>query len=363
MVLSRQAGILILDNQSKQSKEQSNTEQQDLQDIILSREDGFGVALKRAREERNLSIGDVAKELHLDKKFIQAIETEDYTLLPAPAFVCGYIRNYAKLIELQPEALIADYKKGEALEPELKVSKQKRIRDFSIKSTFFLLLFKLLLLLCLVFGSWYLWLYISEHYINVSTTTNDNMELSIEAPITDSLTVFSENDSEEKLSLPVIDNYVTENTVIEVNENTIDVVDEVTTGEAATGEVATETSLPEVERSFDNVVTIVSAENSTDRISTDIDEAAELKESLNIVTNRQLMLDFSGNSWIKIKDANGKTLSSGTQKSGIVLKLEGQRPYDMTIGNAQKVKVYIDGQLFDHSAFINKNGIARFTLP
>ena len=96
MVVSRETGILILEQQS---------DQQELKDIIASKEDGFGFIFKQARIEKKLSIDDITRGLHLDKKIIVALENEDYAQLPAPAFVCGYIRNYAKFLRIQSEPL------------------------------------------------------------------------------------------------------------------------------------------------------------------------------------------------------------------------------------------------------------------
>lgn len=361
MVLSKQAGILILDKQS-----QINTDQQKLEDIISSREDGFGSILRRRREEKNMTLSDVVRQLHLDEKFIQAIECEDNTQLPAPAFVCGYIRNYARLLDLQHEGLIADYKKSlgeQVIEPELKVTKQKQISNSSIKSTLIILVFKLILLVGLVFGSWNLWLYISEHYLKTSPTIENGTELSINSPVIDSI----DNDS-ETLLLPIIDTASLENAAIETetlqqaavdSDNIVADMDE-TVVEVVVDEFSTEVGAPtEIEIPLNAVEESVSETESITNKSVVVEEDINISE----VTDNKLILEFSGDSWIKIKDATNKTLSSGTKKSGLVLTLEGQRPYSMTIGNAGKVKVMIDGQIYDHRDFMNENSIARYTLP
>lgn len=67
----------------------------------------FGRALAAAREARGLSQSDVAAQLRLHVRQVQALEAEDLALLPEGAFVRGYVRNYAKLVELPPEPLLA----------------------------------------------------------------------------------------------------------------------------------------------------------------------------------------------------------------------------------------------------------------
>jgi cytoskeleton protein RodZ len=68
-----------------------------------------GRRLREARTRRKMGLERVAKELHLDVSVIKAIENDDRTAMPAPAFVQGYIRNYARLLELPEDELVRQY--------------------------------------------------------------------------------------------------------------------------------------------------------------------------------------------------------------------------------------------------------------
>ena len=68
-----------------------------------------GRRLREARTRRKMGLEGVAKELHLDVSVISAIENDDRTSMPAPAFVQGYIRNYARLLELPEDELVRQY--------------------------------------------------------------------------------------------------------------------------------------------------------------------------------------------------------------------------------------------------------------
>ncbi len=61
---------------------------------------GFGTRLKTAREGQHLSQKDVALRLHLSTNIIQIIENEDMTLAPPATFMRGYLRSYAKLLNI-----------------------------------------------------------------------------------------------------------------------------------------------------------------------------------------------------------------------------------------------------------------------
>ncbi|MBI2508662.1 MAG: helix-turn-helix domain-containing protein, partial [Betaproteobacteria bacterium] len=65
-----------------------------------------GRLLARSREARNLSVADVARQLKLSAWQIEALEAGHYQRLPGTVFVRGFIRNYARLLRLDPEALL-----------------------------------------------------------------------------------------------------------------------------------------------------------------------------------------------------------------------------------------------------------------
>ena len=71
-----------------------------------SDEGSFGRALAAAREARGLSQGDVAAQLRLQSRQVKAIESEDLGALPEGPFVRGYVRNFAKLVDLPAEPLL-----------------------------------------------------------------------------------------------------------------------------------------------------------------------------------------------------------------------------------------------------------------
>lgn len=70
--------------------------------------ESIGSVLTTKRNERVLSVADVAARLNLSVDTIKALEAGDYTNLPGSTFVKGYIRAYAKLLQLQVEDLIAN---------------------------------------------------------------------------------------------------------------------------------------------------------------------------------------------------------------------------------------------------------------
>lgn len=70
---------------------------------------GPGNVLKSSREEAKLSKEDVAKELRVTLKHIEYLEHDAYYKFPAVAFYVGYLRNYSKLLNLDPDKIIAKF--------------------------------------------------------------------------------------------------------------------------------------------------------------------------------------------------------------------------------------------------------------
>jgi cytoskeleton protein RodZ len=67
----------------------------------------FGARLKAARIAKNLAVADVAAKLKLTSRQVEALEEENLRHLPSEVFVRGFVRNYARLVEVDPDSLIA----------------------------------------------------------------------------------------------------------------------------------------------------------------------------------------------------------------------------------------------------------------
>jgi cytoskeleton protein RodZ len=81
-----------------------------------------GVRLSEARQAQGLATADVARRLKLSVSQVEALEAGRYHDLPGPIFVRGFIRNYARLVKLDPEELLqaaADSLPQTATRPEM----------------------------------------------------------------------------------------------------------------------------------------------------------------------------------------------------------------------------------------------------
>jgi cytoskeleton protein RodZ len=67
---------------------------------------GVGAELTAAREALGLAIGDVAQQLKFAPRQIEALEQERFGALPGPTIARGMLRNYARLLKLDADALL-----------------------------------------------------------------------------------------------------------------------------------------------------------------------------------------------------------------------------------------------------------------
>lgn len=68
-----------------------------------------GSNLRKVREELGLTAEEVAIQLHLSRSIIDTIEANEFEKLHGATFVRGYLRAYAKLLNLSPEEVIASF--------------------------------------------------------------------------------------------------------------------------------------------------------------------------------------------------------------------------------------------------------------
>jgi hypothetical protein len=68
-----------------------------------------GALVRRLREGKGLSLDDVASATRIAKRYLEAIEADEYARLPAATFVRGYLRSLARLLEVDPERLSGGY--------------------------------------------------------------------------------------------------------------------------------------------------------------------------------------------------------------------------------------------------------------
>lgn len=66
----------------------------------------LGDILQRARLAQGLSLEQVEQQTHISRRYLDALENERFTVLPAPVYARGFLRTYASFLGLEPSKLM-----------------------------------------------------------------------------------------------------------------------------------------------------------------------------------------------------------------------------------------------------------------
>lgn len=70
-----------------------------------------GEILKETREAKFYTLDEIEKATKIRKELLQALEEDDWTKLPPPTFVQGFIKNYSRFLNLDSEKLLAIFRR------------------------------------------------------------------------------------------------------------------------------------------------------------------------------------------------------------------------------------------------------------
>jgi cytoskeleton protein RodZ len=321
----------------------------------------IGMQLKAAREAAGMSIKEAAENLHIDSYIVTAIEENDEEKLPARVFTIGYMKNYAKLMNL-PVDLIST--SGYSLPtdnqplPSLNRYRPPQIRQqvssshLGIKFITWLIIFGLLALL--VF--WWKGL----------------VKLPV---IDDELQVGSEYAPGETFLQPEEDNLFIPLGGI---DNTSDIV---LMPQAVNSPVAASISTPAVTTNDALLSSVEQAATTSGDISniqeqpeipapeTDSSLPADTTKLTAITDDEQpetglaqsIVINFSERCWVEVRDGKNRIILSGEIKPGSREEIRGEKPFSFILGNARGVELLVDNEVYDLSQHTNGN-VARFSL-
>ncbi len=72
----------------------------------------IGNSLREARIRKGLSVKDVESATKIRAKYLEALEEDDFEVLPGPTYVKAFLRTYATYLKLDADALVSEYRGG-----------------------------------------------------------------------------------------------------------------------------------------------------------------------------------------------------------------------------------------------------------
>jgi transcriptional regulator with XRE-family HTH domain len=88
---------------------------------LTARQDGFvfeiGPTLRETRVRKRLTLQQVEEDIKIRSRYLQALEEEEFDILPAPAYAKGFLHSYATYLGLDPRVFIDEFN-SRYVEPE-----------------------------------------------------------------------------------------------------------------------------------------------------------------------------------------------------------------------------------------------------
>ena len=267
------------------------------------------VRLSRARQAQNLSTAEVARRLKLSVWQVEALESGQYQQLPGPVFVRGFIRNYARMLHLDPEELVQSVtglvpeapqhlEGSQARDIPFPAAGARRWPRYAVGAAVIVVL-----------------LAVYEFYFNEERAGKETPAAPVAAvaPQQDERPAVPAKTAREAVAKPP----------------------------AAAAAVAAQSP----------ATTTAAAPAG----------AAPIRERVAHPDDRELRFVFDEESWVEIRDRNDQTIFSQLNRAGTTRRVVGLPPLHVVVGNAQGVRMSYAGREVDLKRH-TKIDVARLTL-
>lgn len=291
-----------------------------------------GGRLAEARRAKQISVLEIAKELHVEEAKIRALEDNKFDALGAPVFAKGHLKKYSQLVGVDHDDVLADYyrlTRSQELPPVV-VKRQKPMRELSPGP--WVAAIAVLVLLALAY-----WLLVERPFTTApapaATMPAATMPSMAEtAPPPETAQIGAENPPDgdapaEEATLP--DEPAVESPPAEVRPQ-------------AAADEAMEAAGSTAQQSRPAVDMMSTAAESGDDV--------------------RISVTFLGDCWTEITDASGRRLFFQLGRSGRTVNVSGRGPLSVLFGDADKVDVRVNGEDFTIPATGRRGQTARLTI-
>lgn len=341
-----------------------------------------GQQLAHARNELNISIAQIASQLKWSQRQITELEAGNYSALPDPSMVRGFVRSYAKLVKLNGDALIAQLAAELAKLPIKNVDRKQLDTPFQTGRMPWLgreqnqtqWVFAGLFLVCLTVLAAFLYraelskLFhnvmpesaISEGETHIKDVSVPTVATNIQLPTTiasQSASPSNDQSVANNVNNSSIVNAQTADQKIDTNE-AINKKEKNPPSSSAESTIVTQSNSS---KHAENIPVLTAQSNIT---ATQKTTANSTIQSSNLQTKEVtfsqgnagiFVLKFKQDSWIQIKRLDGSTVTSGIFKGGSQEIFKVDSPMTVIIGNAPGVEASLRGQNLELKSQFDSN--------
>ena len=303
--------------------------------------EGFGAALKRAREAQGISIGDMAARSRLSVQQVRALESERTAELPEPVYVRAFIRGVASVLGLEPDPLVADYtaRYGAAsvgVLPDHDPAKETVVRASGRRTGLKAAVVAIAAVLVCAAG-WYAWSSMSD---------GAETQPAAETPVVDA--------PESVEAAPAPEQAAADQTAQEKTAAEQAAAEKAAAEKAAAEKAAAEKAAAEKAAAEKAAAEKAAAEKATA-------EKARAQSQVAATGERRVTLSTSGACWVQILLPNGRSFFAKEMAEGGSETLNVPVGARVTVGNASVMTLTVDGRPYELTKS-TRNGICRFVV-
>ncbi len=327
---------------------------------------GAGAQLREARERLNLSLEDIAVQIKSAPRKLAALEAERWSELPERPYLRGLIRNYARVLHLDPEPLLeaADSAKGAALpssdfnlQPTLRAPFPHRPAGPHESPVSKLMMIGVLV--CAV---------VIAAIVLPGTAPFREVMLSIEARL------------HHESAQPAVAEIAPAGMTEQINSAVSSPSEAASSAALSAAPASSPSSSSNVAQPAPAATSLLPATALANRTAPGAaapvtSPAAGLSASLGsgqtliasadqttVSPATALHMQFDDDSWVEVRQADGKIVSSQIFRSGTEQAIDASAPLEVVIGNAPAVKVSYRGKPIDLDPYTHARG-AHLSIP
>ncbi len=245
-----------------------------------------GERLAEARRDLQISVLEVAKELHLDEPKVRALERNEFDVLGAPVFAKGHLKTYAQLVNVDPDDVLVDYYQitRASTVPPVVSARPKPGRELSPGPWIALIV----VIIVVVTAFWWF-----------TRPAEPEVEVQVEE-------ILPAETPQDEMAAPPESEEEPEQTAPQVVDPVVE---------------------PEVQQ-------VIEEESQPEPQTGPVVEAGQM----------HLLVTYSGDCWTEITDANGRQLLFDLGKDGRTVELSGAEPFNILFGNPANVSLRVNGE-------------------
>lgn len=319
-----------------------------------------GALLREARERMGLSVADAAAHTKLAPRQIEALEADDYQQLPEMAFVRGFVRSYAKLLQLDVAPLLAALPQAQSVTHVSPDSVDVPFPDARSPQLQNLIWLGAALFLSVVVVAFAVWHYTSPAVPDKPVETA-KVETAIALPA--QMEVIPASAVAETAASSVASAVAESAVPAAAPAATLPVLKPLQPASAVkpTQPAAAEKPVPAMPVAKPVPLSAASAVKPAPVAAKPPVPAAPAATPA--VQSGNLRLTFGEESWTEVRDKDGNIVSSQLNPAGSELSLKGQGPFSLVVGRATSARLIYKGKTVDMKPYTNATSdVARLSL-